>query len=447
MSLGINGGDDFLKRLGVNGVPPAQTGAVEEGTAAEGDVDTSIFDVAKEGSEGNESGTEYKYDIAAEEYLNEMLQLADVIAALDTDGDGAISSEEKNAFLKEIVGLDGDDSSISVEDIDSGLSAHGYGKTDETEEANKDEAVKEDDGFTLQDLANNLSQKMDELGEATMQAGAMQAQATQQAGAMGASAAMKAGEMQAQAIKDGFASLNDTLASDEIKANSLEGMSLKELKEEQDNRKAQLKTANSNLKEAENKYQEALQKEEQMTEELKAKQKENQDKIDDKQKEIKDTQDDIVDKEDDIRDKKSDISNIKNEISSLKSELNSVVIPPPVYDEDGNVTNQAEIDAAIQKKEDLQKQIEEKQEELEKAEEELEELQGELEELEDDLSLQEEELDILEQERTQIENEVMNSNCSEETKQALQNFNKADKNQYTAQNNVYEVNRKIAQES
>ena len=430
MSFNIDSSDLF-KKIGM----PEEIGEVKK-TEAEETEGSEIIDMVPQTEEGEETTdneklnkAEYEFEIAAENYLNNMLNEASVINALDgiVDGvkDGKISEEEKQAFLKEIVG---DDNYITYDEINAGLKAHGYGVSDKnSEDSETEEAKEKEEDYTLKDLAKDMS---------TAIGGAAQ---------MGAMATQAAAQQMSNSMADGFSSVNDALSDiadslsgkSKLNAKDLEGMSLEELKEEQDNREDQLKTANSELQQAESNYQTALQREQEITDELKQRQQDNQDAIDAKQGEIKETQDEIVSTESKIKDKESLIADLEAQANApLPPETITVTNP------DGSTSEVTNPEYAPAKAaQDAAK------EQLEKEKQELEKLQGELDTLENEtLPGQEEELEALEVERTRIETEIMNSNCSEETKLALKNFNEADRNQYAAQNNVYEVNREIAKQ-
>ena len=274
MSFNIDSSDLFKKIGNLEGI-----GEIKKPEAEESEVEEIIDIIPDEGEETTDAEkldkAEYEFEMAAENYLNNLIEDKSVINALDgiIDGvkDGKISEEEKQAFLKEIAG---DDNFITYDEINAGLEAHGWGiKTKDTEESTnpeeKDEKDEEDDEYTLEDLAKDMSNAI---------GGAAQ---------MGAMATQAAAQQMSNSMAEGFSSVNDTLSdiadslsgNTKLDAKSLEGMSLEELKEEQDKRENQLKTANTELQEAESNYQAALQKEQEITEELKAKQKENQDKI------------------------------------------------------------------------------------------------------------------------------------------------------------------------
>ena len=432
MSFNIDSSDLFKKIGNLEGI-----GEIKKPEAEESEVEEIIDIIPDEGEETTDAEkldkAEYEFEMAAENYLNNLIEDKSVINALDgiIDGvkDGKISEEEKQAFLKEIAG---DDNFITYDEINAGLEAHGWGiKTKDTEESTnpeeKDEKDEEDDEYTLEDLAKDMSNAI---------GGAAQ---------MGAMATQAAAQQMSNSMADGFSSVNDALSDiadslsgkSKLNAKDLEGMSLEELKEEQDNREDQLKTANSELQQAESNYQTALQREQEITDELKQRQQDNQDAIDAKQGEIKETQDEIVSTESKIKDKESLIADLEAQANApLPPETITVTNP------DGSTSEVTNPEYAPAKAaQDAAK------EQLEKEKQELEKLQGELDTLENEtLPGQEEELEALEVERTRIENEIMNSNCSEETKLALKNFNEADRNQYAAQNNVYEVNREIAKQ-
>lgn len=350
--------------------------------------------------------------IEPEKYLDIVLGYQDVLKEVDINGDGEIDDAEKQTFIEKIKGNDGDETSVSNKDI----------------------------AMELEEIMEKAKAEK-EAQEKALAEEAAGSPSSEGAAPMGSSGAMGAGE--------GSNPFSD-LGLETGETQNLEGMTMEELQEEKENREANLDAANEQLTEAQENYDKAVEQDEQLDQELKERQEANQKAIDGKQQEIANTQNSIVEKEDAISDKESQISDLESQIPSLEQAANAPLPPATITVSDGNGKTHEEpnpeYEPAKQAKEEAQQQLEEKKQELEQAQKEIETMKKDLQNLETQLKTQQGDLAKLEQERTQIEMDFMNSECSDAVKEALQALNQADKIQYNAQNDVFEVDRKIAQE-
>ncbi len=294
--------------------------------------------------------------IDPEENFNSLFKYQEVVDKVDLNGDGKVDDTEKQAFIEEIKGLDGDDTSVSNEDISKALEQIMKEK-EETEKALSDEATP--------------------------------TKANEQKDAQKASSTPKTAKAESP-------------KQTEKNAQNLNDMSMKELQEERANRSAKLDEANKRLEDAQKNYDEKVKQDAELKEELKTKQEENQKAIDAKQQEI---------------------SGIQSNITSLEGQKITEMPPQTITDEEGNEQPNPEYEQAVETNNQIDEQVKELEQQLEE---------------------KEQELDELEQKRAEIEAEIMESDCSEETKQALQELNDADIAQHEAQDALYEVDRAIA---
>ncbi len=359
--------------------------------------------------------------IDPKKYFEIVLSYEDVIKEADINHDGKIDDAEKQTFIEKIKGNDGDKSSVSNKDI----------------------------AMELEKILEKAQAEKEEQEEALAQ----EAGAEGAGGAAGAPSSEEAGVESPAGTADtaGTTGAPESSQVPEVEnkndsSKSLDDMTMEELQEEKENRETNLDVANDKLTEAQTAYSEAVAKDEQLTQELKERQEENQSAIDEKQGEIANTQNSIVEKEDAISDKESEISDLNSQIASLEQAANATLPPEMIENENGEMVENPEYAPAKEAKEQAQRDLDAKQEELEQAQDAWGALKNDLTTLENTLQTQQADLDDLEAERSQIEQEIMNSECSDEVKAALQALNKADQAQYDAQNNVYEVDRKIAQE-
>jgi len=356
-----------------------------------------------------ENAAESKYGEEVTQMLDEAYSDEDVIKALDTDGDGVLSIEEKEAFEEYAKAYDGDNEELTKEDIESAL---------------KD--IKENK-FSYD---NDLSKTSTKSGSTTQ--GTSSSNKTQTTG--GSSGTTKT---KSSGSSGGFSIGNWKIGSSSSKQNTTETMTLEELEKEKTTKEGEVSEAQSDVNAvysgeneavknaqqkcdtAEEAYNTAVEKDTKISDELKERRSTNLEAIETKQTEIDGLNSNINDAEVSISEQKSVISSDESNLQALKDALSSL---NNTSSDDSE--KQAEIES---KKAEVQSAITEAETKLEKDKTELETREQTKKDYEDKLKTAEDEMKTLETERSEIEQEI-SENCSLLTKAALKTFNAAKEN-------------------
>lgn len=339
-----------------------------------------------------------------------------VIKALDLDGDGKLSDEEKAKFEEFITGYDGDATGeLSEADIKRAYDDILNGKF--SYDNNLEEVSKEIDTKVAEELAQKET--------------ASTGGTSSSSGSSGISGSSGGGGTAGSS--NSFSSSNATSGA----TKSYENMSLEQLESEKTSKQSEVqdarddvsavhsgensavKTAEDNLATAKEAYDNAVENDDKISDELKTQREENLEAISQKENSINTLKADINDKEGEISEQKSVIDSCKSDISALKSALSALSTQTS---DDPDV--QAEINA---KKAKLEGEIADAEAKLSKEEGTLDELERAKDKLEATLGEEETTLSQLEKERSEIEKEIQ-ENCTPETKEALEKYNEAKEN-------------------
>ena len=378
----------------------------------------------KDKSQDFESDTKIQDENFMKNFLVDLVNDSDFQNLIDIDESGEVDNSELKSFFNAIKSNDGNNNTISLDDIiqavseieDGTFSLNGKGDTNEKTEENK---------------VNNTTTTPRSTGGGT----------SASSGFGGTSSASGG-----NGISSGLSS--PTANSDEknniAQTNDISNMSLDELEQEKSNREnnvadareninavysgenANVSKANNDYEKAKQDYEKALKEDKNVSEKLKKQHEKDIKAVEDKQKEIDETNIKINDKESEIASKENEISDDEANIAALESALASLSVGSNADDE-----AKAQIEA---QRAELQAQLDEAKAQKEAHEEEKTQLENELEELKTTLSDKESELEELEAAKQKTEDEIL-KNCGEATKEALQVFN-------TAKDKVGEVKEK-----
>lgn len=363
--------------------------------------------------------------------LKEFFSLDKVKTAADKNGDGQVSVEEAQEYVKELALKDGDGETLSLEDF---------------------EKLIKDEGIDLESIAKFLEtpETVDTLPQ--VQEPAVQQQAP------------------VAAPSSGRRSGSAGVASAAPAPKTIHNMSLSELKSEKSNRESALsekrealkavqsgntagiKAAKEVAQNAKKAYEDALKNDSGAKKFAKQITKNNA-KIEKNQAELDKNAAEITAKESEISEQESSISSAETMLSSLEGALSKLPAP-------SGKPEDKEKDAQLNaKKNELTKEISSKKQEIEKQKSQLEKLNKNLEKLQKEQTKLEKEKTQLQAEKAKLD-ELVNKNCSEATKSKLAQYNKVVQNVeavkakelaeansafQAAQKDVQEVNTVIAQ--
>ena len=395
-------GDNTLDEIEINAFLNMLESMEQKGINISGDeeISTDEINTSTDETQNTEENNEIKMA------LNKIYENDSAQKMLDLDNDGEISEEEKKVFENFIKGnkkeLTVDDIEKVYEDIQNGVFK--YPSEEEIPDDEKVDFNKTDDTQEANSVDNTQSR-------AAKTSGGGYDQANYSGGGV-----------------DGNSTVNNN-------EKTLDNMSLDELKAEKSTREnnvsearnavndvyngnnAQVAAKEKEYELSEEAYKTALENDENISDELKEQESKTLEEIDTTKGEINDLNIEINNKNNEISDTEGLINADKSNISALESALSSL----NSFSSDDE-EKLAEVSA---KKAEVTQKLSDAKEQKERHEEQLETLKEELDKLNSDLEEKESQLDDLEQERQSIENEIL-ENCSDETKTALENFNKAE---------------------
>lgn len=326
--------------------------------------------------------------------------------ALDINGDGVISSEEKAKFKEYIKGYDGNLSDLTQDDI---LRAF-YDINNEKFSYNNDVQLR------AQELDNDVefNTKYSQNNSIT-------------------------DEFDLYSQFNNFGCMTNNFASGMPQSSNsyLNNMSLTQLENEKASQKGVVNEAReavndvysgknnavlcaeNKYNEAKEQYDEALKNDENVSKELKEQRACKVEEIENQENNVDTTNININNKKGEISDQEGVIASDEATICELESQLAAL---------NSQSSDDPEKQAAIEaQKQQVQAQIQQAQEQLNSDKETLECLKQDLSQLENDLAVQEEKLQNLEAEKIEIDNKISET-CSNETKQALICYNQAKNN-------------------
>lgn len=361
--------------------------------------------------------------------LKEFLSIDKIKKSADKNGDGVISKDEAREFVEKLAAKDGNSEILSLEDF---------------------EQLIKDEGLDLENISNFLNNS--EPAKNETETVTPQTQNVQSTTTPNSSSISQAAPQQAV-------------------AKTIENMTLPELKEEKTKRnntmaekRAELTAArngeNPAVKQAKTQADQAKKKYETLLKQDPAAKKfakdvlKNNKQIEKNQTALDKITEEITTKETEISEKEANLSSSENILSSLENALSSLPAlsgKPEDKDKDASLNN---------KKAELTKEISEKKKEIESKKADLAKANKSLEKLNNEKNKLETEKQQLQKEKTKLDN-LVNTNCSNEVKAALEAFNTATKNAETvktketnnaqkafdiAKNDVAEITAKISQQ-
>ena len=277
------------------------------------------------------------------EMVKALMELDGVQSAADADGDGKLSAEEATAFLNDVIGKDGDISSLTMEDIDTAIEELGIDLQEVAEE-------------TIEEVLNE--DKIEEIEEAEEIKPAASTKPSSSAGGAsgaaggsynGASAAVNA-KSKAETIEE----IEQQISDKNAEIDDVEAEAEAQIKEQEEQKEAAMKQAGV----SEEEYKAYQEKEQEL-----------ENKISDKEDEITSHKDTISNNEATISSNKNYIGNIEAQISANQSSMGGI------SDEDENASDrkaalQSKIDNLNQEKDAKEaenKKLEDKNKEEQKA--------------------------------------------------------------------------------
>ncbi len=343
---------------------------------------------------------EAKYNKRIKKMLDTAYKDKNVIEALDTDKDGKLSDEEKEAFENYVKG---DNDKLKREDLEKALRAIEEGK------------------FTydmpLSDIDLTESEETEPEEESSVEQNASPSGASGASGASGGYGGGYAGGL-----------------STAQPANTEKGLTIEELETKREEKEGEVTEAQSDIsriysgeneavknakedyEDTKKAYEEAVEKDDKIDQKTKDEQKENLNNIEEKEKETDTLNGNISDIEFSITEEKGVIDADESNLQALQDSLSAL--------DSVNSTNsdkQAEINA---KRAELESAVSEAEEKLDTDKEKLEELEDKKKDYEDKLQKVQDELAELEKEKSGIE-KIISENASKETKDAMKEFNEA----------------------
>ena len=407
---------------------PAETDGFTDGSDinTEQNTDGNVNDVtaptegtpSTEGNTGAGEFTDGKQTSSIDAQLEEFYSNPDVVKALDVDGDGKLSDEEKTKFEEHLTQNGGENAEITgdmlnqaLKDIQDGkFSYDDADKTDEVDKPDKTDTTYKTD--KTEDKKDNKDTSAAKGSSGT-------------SGSSGASGASGGGGGGGTGGVSGASSDSTTPATID------DSMSLEELEQERTTKQGELSDAQNELSDvysgedsevksaqddydkAEEDYQEAVENDpalEKYKEEIAS----NLEEIDNAQKDIDTAQNQVNECESAITDQESTISGLESELAGAESALSSYSGSDL---SDDQKAKQAEAQAEVDR---LKAEIEE-------AKATLEELEANKEEAETSLSEAQERLQTAEERKAELD-EIVQKEGSEKTKKALESYNDAKDN-------------------
>ncbi len=363
MSISSNFAQYLTKKLnGLNANNITESGAIKFGSLTQMNNYLSIFansennienidyeEILNSFEEGTLDGIESEQDKSIATVLNEIMAIKDIQEAADINGDGEISADELESLVKEMAAADGDNTNLTLADIDKMI-----------------EQMDIDLNNIAEDSINEAVKELEEAEKAEEAKAAEQPQNTQ--ATQGTSGGSSAGRSSGATGSKPSQPAQKAETAEEIRQQiSDKNAEISEVEAD----------AEAQIEEQEKQKQEAMKKAGVSEEEYEA-YKEEENKI---EGQIKDKETLISNKEDAIRDKDSTIESNENSIESLEAQISANESKRKSSDEEGASERNAEID---QKNGALQDQIDAKKEENRKLEEDKERLEGEKAQLETD---------------------------------------------------------------
>lgn len=349
-------------------------------------------------------------ELTEDELLSVLYQHESVLKAIDTNGDGKISSEEKEKFENFIKGYDSDADSLSESDIlrsfyDIVSDEFSY-DADLENKAVEFDSILPEKSSEIKDLFFNSDDmlKSNDYKNCTN----MFSQSCFGSSGGASSSTSYLDNMTLSELED-----EKTLKQGEV------NQSREDINDVYSGENEAVKEAETAYDEAKTAYDEAIENDEKVTEELKQKREENLEAIENKENTIDTLKSNINTKEGEISSQESVIASDEANISELKSQLSAL---------NSQSSDDPEQQAAIAaQKAQIQAQINQAEQKLSQDKQKLDELNGQLNELQAQLEPEEAALQKLQAEKQEINTEI-NKNCSDETRKALAAFNEADRN-------------------
>ncbi len=383
---------------------------VEDNTVSEDNTEFEVFDDEAIDEFESSEIEEPKYNEEITKMLDEAYLDDKVIKALDTDMDGKLSDEEKEAFEAYVKG---DNEELKQEDLEKALKAIEEGKFSYDIPLNEIE---------LEELEEpeETEPETEEVTETSSPSNVSGASG----GGYGGGSSGGINAAQASKVEKGI-----TLEELETKRKEKEGEvseAQSEISDIYSGKNEAVSNAKEDYEDAKKAYDDAVEKDDKIDKQTKDDRKENISNIEEKEKEIDTINGNIAETEASISEQQSVVDAGESNLQALKDSLSALDSVKST-----NADKQAEIDA---KRTELEGKIAEADEQLTIEKEKLQKLEDKKKDYEDKLKQAESDLDKLETEKADIE-KIISENASQETKDAMKEFN-------DARDNVSEVKEK-----
>ncbi len=367
-------------------------------------------------SEGDEEISDTQDDASemtgTDALLDKIYNNKSIIKALDKDGDGILSDEEKAEFEDYAKSLGKNPDELTEKDIKKAVSniLDGTYKNDK-----------------------ELKDKTDEDENADTDNKNSAAKGTSSGGGGGGGVSGIGGGGGGGSV----APLSSTPSGVQNEEKTFDSMSLEELESEKTSKESEVtkaqdevnavysgeneavKNAEEDCDSAKEAYDKAVEEDENISDELKEEREENLSAIDEEENVISGLESDINNKEGEISNQESVIASDESNIAALESALSAL---------NGESSDDPDVQAEIEsKKAAAEAALNEAKEQLSQDEKTLDDLNQELEDLQTQLEEEEGNLEELESEKSRIEEEI-SKNCSKETEDAMKAYNEAKEN-------------------
>lgn len=426
-------GNDAAPVEGEEEAAPAEEGEVKPDSAEETDETTELA------------------NLSLTDVINGILEDEDVKTAIDSDGDGELSTEEIQSFLGAASTLDGSEDELSLQDLFAATEIIKDNEWNVEEEDISDIAGDDevDNGKTTNDKKEEITGPANAGGTAST-GGTGSVGGSSGGGYVGGSSG--GGSSSSPVNSTPVEKTIENMTADELKVELSErekdlSTKQKELSEASSGETQELKDKQEAIDKAYEKYQEEV---ENVDKELAKELDDKKTEIDDKKQEIADKENEISENECKVSDAETAVSNAKATISSINSAISAVndALSGDISDEQKSSYNE--------KLSSLKAQLSEAESAKTKAEEQLDEAKEALETSKEEKATLEDELETLNDEMTEIEDKILEANPKikeymDAYKEAQEDFDtakadaisKAQEAVQVAQESVIEVQNKL----
>lgn len=373
-------------------------------------------------------GEEEKADPITE-ILNAIYDNGTAVKALDIDGDGKLSDEEKAKFeqyVKDNFSQDGELTLQSLKDAFSSIIDGNFSYEKTKDDINNDKAsIKAAEKPEASNASSLEGNNTGSVGNASSGNGAGSVSGGGGSGSVSGGGGSNFGGSSNIGSSSSQAPKGKTLEELEREKTTKEGEvseAREAVNEVYSGDNAEVKSAKEAEENAKKEYDEAVKNDEKISDELKQKREKNLEDIATKEKEIDD-------KNIEINNKDTEISNLNTDLHSAESEVSALEAALKTYDSAKSDDPEKQQELAA-KKQQVEADLQAAKEKVEQIKQQIKEAEEQKKTLEENLNTLKSDLEKLNTTKSEIEKEIT-ANCEPETKQAMDEYNKAKENTET----------------